>query len=1006
MTVLLCLAVGAAGAAQFTYDPQGRLQTVTDENNVTAEYVYDAVGNLLEVRRHDTDLVVTSFAPSTGPAGTLVTISGSGFASTTAGNTVTFNGAAATVVTASARLLTVNVPAGATSGRIAVTANSLTAQSTTDFTVTADSGAPTISDFTPKCALQDQTVTVTGTNFDIGPDATRVEVNKHIARATITSSTSLSFIVPRSDIGGRIRVTTKQGTAESSIPLAIWPSTWSCNTNVGNQWLNIDALPTAVAIPANQYDLVFFTGQAGQLLSLQLSGMTPNSAAVFATLIMPNGALGTATPLTTSSYSYHLPALPQSGTYAVRLTQSSATTSFNIQLQSNPLISVDGAGFALSTLPGQSRRVAVTVDGSSRLGIGVSPFSMTPTYASASIQLYAPDGSAVTAWAGSSNSCSSNGPGCHFNAPPNLTPGTYTLLWRPASFVTAPVTGTLWVSNDYQATLPTGATLPIDLARYGRNARLQFQGTAGTGISFSLTSLHFSTGSQYLYVYAFDPTGALMSNLTANVESTAGGMVTIPFLPLTGIYTILLTPDYGGIVTLDATYESGALLIVDGGPAHASSTRAGRGFRYVFDATKDEKLGIGLTNIADNAGSATFNVKVYWPNGALLTNTSCAASTVYAPGCELDLGPIPAGRYAFTIEPPLAATSASFDVQVSRDVEYVLTNVPQPIVISHNGGNARLKFNAGPGFGQTVTLSGLGTTPSSQAVGFVTLRPDSVAISARTPLYSGLFFVDSTVHSIKMGDFPIDGTYEVFVDPQYAATASFMASVDSGVDTTEPDANGAQIPVHKAVIPGPWARSVFGGSVGDLKSIGVDVSNVIHPVTSFVTIAVFDPFNQAVPQRNSTQTVASCSYVNVNGCDFDMPPLAIPGSYKVVVELPTASPADSTTQISVNEDIVINGISGTFNLDSRGQNGWLLFNGTAGHQPQLTLTRTSVTGPYRGVDFTLYTPSGTVVSSSQLAGTQSTVSQFYTLPTTGIYALLLDPVAGYATDITATITSP
>ncbi|MDA0987453.1 MAG: IPT/TIG domain-containing protein, partial [Bacteroidetes bacterium] len=80
---------------------------------------------------------ITSFTPTTGPVGTTVTITGTNFNTTAANNIVWFGATKATVITASATLLTVTVPVGATYEPIKVlnTANRLMAQSTKPFVV-------------------------------------------------------------------------------------------------------------------------------------------------------------------------------------------------------------------------------------------------------------------------------------------------------------------------------------------------------------------------------------------------------------------------------------------------------------------------------------------------------------------------------------------------------------------------------------------------------------------------------------------------------------------------------------------------------------------------------------------------------------------------------------------------------------------------------------------------------------------------------------------------------
>lgn len=72
-------------------------------------------------------LTVSSIEPTSGPYYTVVTISGTGFDPTTAGNEVTVNGKVAEVISATATELQINVPARAGKGEVAVTTNAETA---------------------------------------------------------------------------------------------------------------------------------------------------------------------------------------------------------------------------------------------------------------------------------------------------------------------------------------------------------------------------------------------------------------------------------------------------------------------------------------------------------------------------------------------------------------------------------------------------------------------------------------------------------------------------------------------------------------------------------------------------------------------------------------------------------------------------------------------------------------------------------------------------------------
>ena len=60
---------------------------------------------------------VTSFTPPSGPPGTLVTVTGSGFTAGTGVSSVTFNGVGTTFNVTDDQHLTATVPIGATTGR-------------------------------------------------------------------------------------------------------------------------------------------------------------------------------------------------------------------------------------------------------------------------------------------------------------------------------------------------------------------------------------------------------------------------------------------------------------------------------------------------------------------------------------------------------------------------------------------------------------------------------------------------------------------------------------------------------------------------------------------------------------------------------------------------------------------------------------------------------------------------------------------------------------------------
>jgi hypothetical protein len=87
---------------------------------------------------------VDSFSPTSGPAGTSVTVTGTSF---TGASSVTFNGTAAAYTVNSDTQITTTVPSGATTGPIAVTNAGGTGTSSSSFTVTTPVSPVTNGDF-------------------------------------------------------------------------------------------------------------------------------------------------------------------------------------------------------------------------------------------------------------------------------------------------------------------------------------------------------------------------------------------------------------------------------------------------------------------------------------------------------------------------------------------------------------------------------------------------------------------------------------------------------------------------------------------------------------------------------------------------------------------------------------------------------------------------------------------------------------------------------------------
>ncbi|NIG56742.1 IPT/TIG domain-containing protein [Chitinophaga sp. Cy-1792] len=146
---------------------------------------------------------INSMKPLKGGAGTEVTINGTGFEATSNGNTVTFNGKIATILSAKANQLLVRVPDGVTSGPVALIING---QKTVgqQFTVIPK---PQINAVAPLSGPANATVDISGDNFSTLADEVTVTFNGQPATLVSTADKKITVKVPAGAGTGKMVVT-------------------------------------------------------------------------------------------------------------------------------------------------------------------------------------------------------------------------------------------------------------------------------------------------------------------------------------------------------------------------------------------------------------------------------------------------------------------------------------------------------------------------------------------------------------------------------------------------------------------------------------------------------------------------------------------------------------------------------------------------------------------------------------------------------------------------------
>ncbi len=294
--MLLALTLPQAALAQgsltfrYFYDDIGRLVKVLDSTGVVIDYVYDPVGNILQIRRSTlaspSAPAFFNLTPQQGGVGTMVTIEGQGFSPTPSGNTVRFNGVQALLLSATSTTLVVVVPVGATTGPITVTVGGTTLTSSTNFTViplAPQDTPPTVTILSPASGatlLQGQPITIavnaSGTSAVVAVD---ISMNGAFFITNVPPPFARTFTVPFSvstiTFGARARdVNGNTGFATPVTVSVIADPFTTVQGTVNNQGVAVAGANVAVKVNGLKGE---FFGFGGPLAAFpDLTGRTPD----------------------------------------------------------------------------------------------------------------------------------------------------------------------------------------------------------------------------------------------------------------------------------------------------------------------------------------------------------------------------------------------------------------------------------------------------------------------------------------------------------------------------------------------------------------------------------------------------------------------------------------------------------------------------------------------------------------------------------------------------------
>jgi len=590
------LEVSRNGVSQFTHTTDGSyatgdvgIWTLTPAFTLMAWEGGDPAGPLP---------AITGFTPSSGPVGTSVSISGTNFSGATA---VTFNGVSASFTVSSATAIQATVPAGATSGPVAVTTPAGTATSSSAFTVVPP---PAIASFAPASGPVGTSVSISGSSFT---GATSVTFNGASASFSVTSDTAIQATVPAGATTGPIGVTTSAGTATSSSAFTVVP-------------------PPAIAsfAPAS--------GPVGTGVSISGSSFTGATAVTF------NGTRATFSVTSDTAIQATVPAGATTGPIGVTTPAGTGTSSSAFTVVLPPAI----ASFAPASGPVGT---SVSISGSSFTGATAVTFNgMRATFSVTSdtaIQATVPAGATtgpigVTTSSGTATSSSA-----------------FTVVPPPAIASFAPASGPVGTSVSISGSSFTGAT-----AVTFNGTRATFSVTSDTAIQATVPA-GARTGSIGVTTPAGTATSAnpFTVRATLNLAKAGNGTGTVtsssnPASPsqINCGATCSASYDLGTVVTLTATPAAGSTLTSWSGCDQASGTtctvtmNAARSVTATF-SVQTFTLSVQKSRLLLGDGTITSTSNPASPNQI---NCGSACSATYSGGTVVTLRVTPAFLSTFT----------------------------------------------------------------------------------------------------------------------------------------------------------------------------------------------------------------------------------------------------------------------------------------------------------------------------------------------------------------------
>ena len=522
-----------------------------------------------------------------------------------------------------------------------------------------------------------------------------------------------------------------------------------------------------------------------------------------------------------------------------------------------------------------------------------------------------------------------------------------------------------------------------------------------TGTPFTITGTNFETTAANdrvtLNIRPADVTSATATSLATSVPlASMGGRITLA----TPMGTVVSGSDFVVVPSpyTPADVES-SQRIAPGETRTMSISTAGRIALLLFDGIAGQfvsALSTSSTWTSCQFGGQ-YSLTLYRPDASIhaLVSNACGASTL------MDHQTLPlTGTYTLLLDPIGSNVgSTSVSLYSGEDVIGTITadGAPVPVTTTTPTQNVRLTFTGIAGQVVSATVSDA-TFPGnclSYAFSLTILKPDGSGLPW-APSCGGSVFMDQRT-------LPVSGTYTLFLDPGWTGTGTATIRLYTVSDVAGSiTADGTSVPVS-ITTPSQNARFAFAGTAGQVVSGRVTAATI----PGFCGGAYAFALTLIRPDGSTQASIPSCG----GSVFLDRQTLSMTGTYTLMLDPVGASTGTASvalyTVVDVTGPIEPNGVGVPVSITAPGQNARLTFTGTAGQVVTASTANNTIPGfcggPY-AYSFSILKPDGSTLVGSPSCG--GSLSFQRTLPVSGTYTLLLDPVEWHTGSITLLLTSP